>query len=252
MVMISKKSILLGTVSSVAAVTVAYSADLRAPVYKAPPAPVITPSWTGFYLGVHGGAAWQRADTSADQYLGGDFGNVAPYSLSTKDTGFLGGVQAGYNWQRDNVVFGIEADWSKLSGSGSHDDGVIFAENKIDWLGTARVRLGLTFDRTLLYVTGGFAYGKVKNATGDVDVVAESDGNVWEVNKTRFGYAVGGGLEHMFTPNWTFRVEGLFVDLGNTHQDVNTFGVNTFEESGARASFSNEVVLVRGAINYKF
>ena len=232
----ASKSFLLGTVSSVAAATAAYPADL--PI-KMPVAPVVVPaaSWAGVYIGIHAGAAWQQATNSTDQYTGYGFGGL---SHTTNNTGFIGGGQIGFNWQSGNIVYGVEADWSKLSGKGSYS-GYTFAENSIDWLGTARLRMGLAVGNGLAYVTGGVAYGKVNNTVGYCCTTS------WSESKTRVGFAVGAGVEQLLSQNWTVRLEGMFVDLGRSEVNTNNFG-----GTDKRAKFSNQAVIVRGALNYKF
>ena len=64
----------------------------------------------------------------------------------------------------------------------------------------------------MVYATGGVAFGGVKSQhVFDADTINSA-------NKTRVGWVVGGGVEHMWTRNWTIAMEGLFVDLGRTRQ----------------------------------
>ena len=138
-------------------------------------------------------------------------------------TGFIGGGQIGYNWQNGNFVFGIEADGSWLSAKAEHSTfafgNTYSSSHKIRWLSTVRPRFGLAVGNTMAYVTGGVAFGGVKNSAdlGD-DTFAVS------VSKTRVGWAIGGGIEHMWTRNFTIALEGLFVDLGKSTVNVQTFG----------------------------
>ena len=96
----------------------ALAADLPPPSYKAAP-PAYTPyapytpafSWTGFYLGANAGWAWSKGDGTIA--FGGPSGN-----FSGDGNGFLGGAQIGYNWQMDNWVFGLEADFQGGTGHG--------------------------------------------------------------------------------------------------------------------------------------
>jgi outer membrane immunogenic protein len=169
----------LGVLAAVlfGALAPAQAADL--PV-KAPPVPVVPPiTWTGFYVGINGGYSWGRWDNDG--------------LASTTDArldGWLGGVQAGYNWQFDQRwVFGFEADIQYTNEKDSEDPGLItttdtpggpppfvdplafhtiatttFA-NKWDfpWFATFRGRLGYLVDPSLLlYVTGGLAVGEFK------------------------------------------------------------------------------------------
>jgi outer membrane immunogenic protein len=194
--MVKMKKILLSGVAIAAlfAAAPASAADVpvRGPVYKAAPAPVF--NWTGFYFGGHIGYGW------GDTLVGGDM------------DGFLGGVQAGYNWQLSrNWVFGIEADIS-----GTDLNNAVPAH--VDYLGTLRARVGYTWDRTMFYGTGGLAWNRA---------------SVVGVHDTDVGYALGLGLEWAFAPNWSAKVEYMYYAFDNTSfvptdLDISTvkFGVN--------------------------
>lgn len=207
-------------------------------------APVVVPpaaSWAGFYIGVHAGVAWHQAHSSTS------YDGFPLYAQSTNNkTGFIGGGQIGYNWQNGNFVFGLEADGSWLSAKAAdelHIDGYsIGPSHKIDWLSTVRSRFGLAVGNTMVYVTGGVAFGGVKNRFGfDFNTqVSES--------KTRVGWAVGGGVEHMWTRNWTVALEGMFVDLGRS-----TASAPAFVGGPSKSTrFSNQVVIGRAKLNYKW
>src|SRR5215470_3848757 len=165
--------------------TPAFAADIavKMPVKAPPPPPVPVFSWTGFYAGINGGYAWAdrtfnfAGNDTVSQGLtcgpgGGAIGTCAPASFAMQ--GGVGGGQAGYNWQFNrNWLLGIEADfdWSSLRGRGASNfifGGVspidIFRANEnVDWFGTLRARLGFVSDNWLIYATGGFAYGRVKD-----------------------------------------------------------------------------------------
>lgn len=229
---------LLATAGGVAAASAgAQAADL--PIRKAPamvPAPAV--SWNGFYVGLHAGANWQQAQTR-DAYI--------ELNTTASDTGFIGGGQIGYNWQNGNVIYGFEADGSGLTGSPSNSyfisgyagNGV--QSSKIEWLSTVRGRMGLAVGNAMAYATAGLAIGGVKSRAG-TDGGCGSCGITSE-SKTRLGWVVGGGIEHMFSPNWTLGLEGLFVDLGDST-------LNNAKTSPFKAS--NQAVIGRFKLNYKW
>ncbi|BAT61025.1 OmpA-like transmembrane domain protein [Variibacter gotjawalensis] len=192
----------------------AVAADLGRPIYKAPVA-VAAPYmlWNGFYIGANAGYSWGR-----DRVGGG-----------RADTdGFSGGGQIGYNWQfSPNWVFGIEAD---LQGSNIESDVALLNTNVHMW-GTVRGRLGYAWNNVLLYGTGGFAYGR-----------NELTGFGVSQSKTHTGYTFGGGLEYAFAPQWSAKVEYLYVDLGREFYDAPAFQTNV------RSDFHT----VRLGINYRF
>lgn len=153
--------------------------------YKA--APVF--NWTGFYVGAHVGYGW------ADSGLG---------DLD----GFLGGVQAGYNWQMSrNWVFGVEGDISATD----MNIGVAGIPIHVDYLATTRARMGYAIDRTMFYVTGGFAFTRI-GALG--------------VHLSDEGYALGFGVEHALSRNWSAKVEYMYYDIGAFETSALKLGVN--------------------------
>jgi outer membrane immunogenic protein len=239
------KGFLLATAATGAALAPnAMAADLKAP------APVVVPpatSWSGWYVGLHAGAAWHQAHT-ASVYTG------TPLDAATgHGTGFIGGGQIGYNWQRGNFVVGVEADGSWLSAkarvTNETPSGTYGLEGKIRWLSTVRARFGLVVGDTMAYATGGVAFGGVRNSLlfgicSTPECLAQSQ------SKTRIGWTVGGGVEHMWNRNWSIALEGLFVDLGRSRVGGIPVGPNpAFTKT---TTFSNQVVVGRLKLNYKW
>jgi outer membrane immunogenic protein len=203
--------------AAAAAIPGAQAADMpiKAPRYIEQPA-----SWAGWYIGANVGGAWQEA-----QIEGASFSKTA----------FIGGGQLGYNWQHGNFVFGLEGDISGLSGKNNlSESGYDFATSSIRWLSTVRGRFGLAVGDTMAYMTAGVAIGGVKNTI--------NEGVSYSSSKTSVGWTVGGGVEHMLNRNWTIGLEGLFVDLGRSNLDTKI----------GRFKFSNQAVIGRVKLNYKF
>ncbi|MFI5409733.1 outer membrane protein [Kaistia sp. UC242_56] len=196
----------------------AQAADLT---YEPAPAPVVEAApaafnWTGFYLGVHAGAAITDFEYSSPFVVG---------TASDDNTGFLGGVQAGYNWQFDNIVIGAQTDFAYTSAKIS-DGGF---ENKLEWLGSTTARVGYAFDNLLVYGKGGVAYGSSKiNIPG-------ADDSKWHT-----GWTAGVGAEYAFTQNITGLVEYNYVDLGS--QD--------YFDNAVSADITSNVI--KAGLNYKF
>ena len=181
----------------VLAATSAVAADLPRgmPPTKAPAyVPVAGYTWTGFYAGINGGYGFGGSNWSA-------------FGTDTDVSGGLVGITAGYNWQAGNLVFGLEGDmdWSNIRGSFVSAACPTGCETKNNWLGTFRGRLGYAVDRVMPYVTGGLAVG---------DVHATQAG-IGSVSDTNAGWTIGGGIEAVIAPNWTAKLEYLYVDLGN-------------------------------------
>lgn len=182
------------------AATIANAADM--PVRKASPPPFApAPSWTGWYIGGHAGAAWvaiDRLDSDDDIRRG-----------SGRTTGFIGGGQIGYNWQKGNFVYGFEVDGSFVDGKREHT-GYEPWSNNLPWLATARARMGVAIGDTMVYGTAGLAFGTVKTKLAH----CPNGCDYYSQSKSRVGWAAGGGVEHMMTRNWSIALEVLHVDLG--------------------------------------
>jgi outer membrane immunogenic protein len=191
---------------------------VKAPAYVPPP--VFT--WTGFYLGINGGGGWGRST----------WDRTGSFDMS----GGLVGVTAGYNWQINQAVFGVEADgdWSGIKGTTTNLC-PLGCTTKTDWLTTFRGRLGYAFDRFLPYVTGGLAAGDFKTSTPGFTGMSQ----------TNVGWTAGIGAEYAFTGNWSAKVEYLHVDLGRFNCGLSC-GVTTADNVSYRPD------IVRGGINYHF
>jgi outer membrane immunogenic protein len=243
-----KRGFLIATSAGFAAAAAmpgAQAADMpiKAPRYVEPAA-----DWSGWYIGANAGAAWQKTDVTTDSGIfshnGYKFDPNPNASLSK--TGFIGGGQIGYNWQRGNFVFGLEGDISGLDGkaSASLKNGFkggyeVNYSSRIQWLSTVRTRFGLAVGDTMAYMTAGVAFGGVKNS-----VFSEKEfGTTYSSSKTKTGWTVGGGVEHMLSRNWTIGLEGLFVDLG--HSTVHVDNEGDFQ-------FANQAIIGRMKLNYKF
>ncbi|MGJ0509332.1 MAG: outer membrane protein [Methylocystis sp.] len=194
--------------------------------------------------------------------------------------GFIGGGQIGYNWQFYNsFVAGVEADIQGLTGNsasrsvitaapvgdGTNYVAITSARGNLDYIGTVRGRLGWLFTPTLLvYGTGGLAYGGVSLNTAslvynDVFVTTNhlpaSFGGV-NFSNTQVGWTAGGGLEWMFMPNWSAKVEYLYYDLGTVAQNFampatdNASGLNALFGGQVRARVNGNIV--RAGVNYHF
>jgi outer membrane immunogenic protein len=110
---------------------------------------------------------------------------------------------------------------------------------RVDWLATVRGRLGITMSPTLLYVTGGAAFGGVKSSWTDNDV---GPGNTsLAVDKVKVGWVAGGGIEHAFARNWLVRVEGLYHDLGKV-------SAGPVFNGSYSTTFRHKVATVRGGV----
>ena len=154
------RKFLLGTAALIALAGPAIAADMRAPVYKAPPPVVPVWSWTGCYVGGHAGGLWAKSEEWIVRTPGGAFFGQ---SLGGHDAnGWLGGVQAGCDYQfAGGFVIGIQGDYAWTDAEGSHDSALEFGvayHSKVKSLASVTGRVGYAWDRFLGYVKGGGAW----------------------------------------------------------------------------------------------
>jgi outer membrane immunogenic protein len=259
------KKILIASVATVALCSAAaFAADMpvRAPVYKAAPAPMF--DWTGWYAGANVGY-----DFGSDQIKfvplslagGGSASFISP-QLADDPKGFLGGLQLGANKQVGNIVYGVETDISyarvrdSVIGPLLPPFGFLTSgQQKLDWLGTLRARAGLvTFDRSVIYVTGGLAYGRATLTTSTISTtqncaLGATFCMAGSSEKWMAGWTIGGGWEYAFASNWSAKLEYLYYDLGKI-TDINPQinGNATFFQGSADVRGN----IIRVGMNYKF
>lgn len=209
----------------------ASAADMpqAAPYQKAPYASPAY-NWTGFYIGAMGGYGW------SDQVRASIGGLTASTSSNDLKGGFGGGT-VGYNWQTGNFVFGIEADaaWSDIKFSESAF-GVTFTD-KIQSFGSVTGRLGFAANAALFYVKGGYAWA-------DNQVSATGFGATFSESRFHSGWTIGGGLEYLFVPNWSGKVEYMYADYSSANY------LTTFVPGGIGLGVT--VNTVKAGVNYHF
>ena len=272
---------------AVAGAVSAQAADL--PTRKEAPAPIfVAPpfTWTGFYVGANVGGVWSNGGNASTTVFANGFpiGTISGVPATLADvfpgsnfgggqSGFIGGGQAGYNWQTGAFVFGVETDFDGTTLSRSRSViGPSFVEPifglndfftangsvKLDWLGSTRGRVGYAFfpdNRLLIYGTGGVAYG---GASSHLDVFDAVDGFSFSSSggsSSRVGWTAGGGVEYAFTNNWIIGAEYLYYDLGSRHLNIvpnvaasDFLGATVFSQT--KISFTGSVA--RARISYKF
>ena len=246
------------------------AADMSVKTSLPPPAAPAF-SWTGVYFGLNAG--WLGANnalvnqTTPGVDPGVDVQGLAAlasgvFSLGNK-SGFIGGAEIGYNYQFSNWVAGIEADIQGIAGQAVNGSiastsgtlsSTLTGSMDTRWLGTLRGRLGvLPAPTVLVYGTGGLAYSEVQATTS----LTQSDTSGFSGSGTGddfaylvTGWTAGGGVEWMFTQNWSAKLEYLHYDLGTTSftwqaTDNNIGGVYQNETT----SFHNQGNIVRVGLN---
>jgi len=232
------------SVSALALASGAYAADLGAPpTYKAPTLVSAPWSWTGFYVGGNVGIAGAQTKISSPDgsYL------PAGASFNSDATGVIGGLQAGYNWQFNNFVLGLEGDVSLASLSRTTSPGAVSFiggdsfHGDVTALGTVRGRLGWAFDRVLVYGTGGVAFASLKDQYSSPPFPFTAS-----ASSSATGWTAGGGVEYALADHWTVKAEYLHVGFSNRSATTTQFG-NTYN-----FAFKDSVDIGRVGINYKF
>jgi outer membrane immunogenic protein len=211
--------------------TAAYSADFPLPEEPIPEAVVVpTYDWSGIYLGIQGG--WKFGEDD--------------YEVTGADTSFdvdgpMIGGHVGGNMQMGNFVFGVEGDgeWADVDGTftaGNGDE----VSTTIEWQASVRGRVGLAWDRLLIYGTGGAAFAGTENRIFDAGTATEET-----EDDTRFGWTAGAGVDVGLTQNLSAGVEYRFTDLGDEDYDSAIFPADTFTSDLSYHA-------VRGRVSYRF
>jgi outer membrane immunogenic protein len=194
------RKILMTTVIFFGAVGAAWAADLpnrkEAPAYMPPPPPPPIFTWTGLYIGGQVGYEFGKSEASN----GVNYESISP-------SGVVGGAHIGYNYQVAQFVFGVEGD---VNGSNYHGSTFDYSTRQ-DIDGSIRGRVGVAWDRTLIYGTGGVAFANFKN---DYSNAFGYD----SLNTGRVGWTVGGGIEYAIDNNWSIRAEYRYTDFGHFNQ----------------------------------
>jgi outer membrane immunogenic protein len=247
-----KKALLAG--AALAALTIgalpAAAADLATrPVYKAPVAVPVAYNWSGFYIGGHVGYGWGEKDWDQTFTTPG-FGAAFPNRSTSNVDGFLGGGQVGINWQSGMWVFGLEGDfsWTDADGCGRQSISPGFNNcTSVNWYATATGRLGVAFDRSLLYVKGGAAFVDEDHFVANT---VFPTGGATSTSNTRTGWTVGGGLEYALWDNWSAKIEYNFMDFGTDNRAFTYTGINAGLTE--RYDIDQQVHVVKFGVNYRF
>ena len=219
---------IIATAAAALLSTSAFAADA---VFASDPVPAAVAqapayAWSGAYVGVNAGYGFGKAKGYYTDFEDPEYSENS--SLNGK--GFLGGVQAGYNWQSGSVVYGLETDlqYADIKAKEEYEGAA-----KIDWFGTTRARVGYApADRVLAYATGGVAYGKLRLDTW-----------LFDISKTQIGWTVGAGVEYALDNNWSLKTEYLYTDLGKW---------TVTESDWDRNEMSFNFHTIRAGLNYKF
>lgn len=209
---------------------------VKAPLANAPPAPVLY-DWSGPYLGLNAGAAWGAFDPRTSTICDGIICDSTPIVnaagiQSINPLGFTGGLQAGYAWQWNHLVAGLEADFNYLHLNGEANSGavhflmgprqaVISSYGDAEGLFTLRPRIGWAAGSWLFYATGGLA---VTDINDDFLLTVNTMGGMQEAGRIHgalsAGYAAGGGIEAGITDRLSVKAEYLYLGFGRSFAET--------------------------------
>lgn len=239
--------LLAGASIAVLSLTAANAADM--PVKYVPPAQAF--NWSGFYLGVHIGGTWGTTEAEINSIALPGLGGIGGINLpitSQAFNGFVGGGQIGWNWQSGIVVFGVEGELSATNAKGTAPCLVVLScKTEQNWMATAAGRLGLADGRSLYYVKGGAAWSH-NTYSADLNLLVGTHG---EVSDNRWGWLVGGGIEHAFAgTGLSAKLEYDFVDYGSKDYNIGLNIVGLPIDLGTKVREYQHVVKV--GVNYRF
>jgi len=219
------KRFLISSAAVLGVATTAMAADLPEPMEQVAPevyGPTVF-NWSGPYIGAA---------------VGGAFGNsnARVSGLGSRDidmNGVIGGLYAGYNYQfTPNFLAGAEGDFQFSSAEGDKRLGGLRIKTRDQWLASIRARAGVTFDRFLVYGTGGVAFAGFET---------EARGSSSET-KNKVGWTVGAGVEYAITDNLIGRLDYQYAAFG---RDTNRLG-------GRRIETDYDTSAVKVGLSYKF
>ena len=202
-----------------------------------------TKNWSGGYLGLHVGGADHSVDWTdlADDWITG--------RRSFGSKGFVAGAVAGWNFQRGDVVYGVEADFSLGNISdrstpaeyNGNYDGIIY--NKVNWLSTIRGRVGLVRDRMLFFATAGVA---IEDLTARLESVTYPDEEFGNILGVKVGWVGGAGIEYAATDAMSINIQGLYHRFGNDRAGQMS------DPDEIMVVSDQSIVTVRVGVNFKF
>lgn len=229
------KRVLLGAVLGQTIILQAGAADLG---IEAPPVlrgsvveAEYVSDWSGAYIGAAVGGQITRNWGAHGDALGAANANFPNYAYDYARMQFSYGIFGGYQRQFGNLVAGVEVD---IDGPAGRIDSPVYTGNpayaagvggntyvqrlRSNWQGSLRARFGYASAQTLLYMTGGLAFGSFTHCA-IIDDCAGNTGHVIKYTATRIGWTLGAGIEHRLGHAWTVRAEYRYTNLGTKNCD---------------------------------
>lgn len=232
--------------------------------------------WAGPYVGVHGGYAWDRNSTttirgSAPANVNNVLSGARPLNFVQDKDGYIAGGQIGWNVQKDNIVGGVEADFSATDfsqrlGRAGTTGAFSQVSSRYNYFATVRGRVGYVLNNVLVYGTGGYATTQVRDRANFL--LPNGQPGFRGVHQYEpDGFVAGGGAEYALPTSIVSRLGGGFLNVSKVtvrgeylHYEFNGKTLNVASVgSGAAgtggaytARFSNQADVVRAGLNFKF
>jgi outer membrane immunogenic protein len=213
----------------------------------------------GWYLGANAGWAYYDHQWTDRDGWAADSDTQLPQTVRSTNSGFIGGGQAGYNYQMGCTVFGIEADysWSNITNQTFNTDSdagagldTLRTSSAMRGIGTLRARTGVVVDNLLLYVTGGVAFANFNRSytlTDNIGGVFVSE--TFSSSQNKWGWVAGVGTEWALGNNWSLKSEALYVHF---EDDQKSFTSALNGAPARRFDHVDNVWMARVGVNYRF
>jgi outer membrane immunogenic protein len=239
---------------AIASIQVAAAADMptKAPIY----APVLY-NWTGFYIGGQAGGGWFDNQVTNGPNAADGTVNFPPGFVhnTVHGSGWLAGGYAGFNYQVNQIVVGIDGDysWARLTGSTADIGPTGFTDTSnetVKWIATVTGRLGYAVNNWMFFGKAGAAWAGFSGNSSTFNVAGVNTNNNTN-SQTRDGWTVGTGVEWGFAPHWSTKLEYdyvKFMTANYNNTDTTVAGVVTFPGRSATSSLS----MLKLGVAYRF
>jgi outer membrane immunogenic protein len=188
--------------------------------------------WSGYYAGVFGGTAEFDAE------------RIFPNSVTSfSGNGSIQGLVAGYNVQRNDWIYGIEADIAALSWTQGNQDSLSSGPGEgfdVNSAVSLRGRLGFALNQTLVFASAGI--GRV-----DRQYTGNSGG---ELDLSGTGPVAGFGVEHRLDSNVSVGLEGLVFFMDESADEV--FNSGESKSFASKELKAGNVGIIRARVTYSW
>jgi len=244
---LTKLFLLTAVVGALACVASSFAGPMPQEKNMTPIAPAPVCDWSGFYVGLNAGVTNYTARFDDRD----DFFDIGAEEYDT--AAFIGGGQIGYNFQMNQLVLGLEVDASGLPNAEINKSSSLeywYDHANVDFLATARLRMGVAVDKALIYVSGGGAYAHGKWDTEYFYTPGYTYNVFWNGNDWRWGWSGGAGIEYMLNCHWSIRAEALYTWL----QDDTVHGRDPqyLPYERYRMTYDDDLWSYRVGVNFKF